>query len=154
MRSGNWLRFPARRGRASRSSAWSSRAGALSRAVIWVSMSWRSVCSSVNRWEQRARMAWAALSAGSGDSPSICMIWLRWAMSMRVSSLVRAARWGARGAAASASLVGWWWGGWGGGGGGGVGVVVGGGGVGGEERAAFGAEHALCQELEDFADED
>src|ERR1017187_347401 len=29
-------------------------------------------------------MAWAALSAGSGDSPSICMIWFRWAMLIRV----------------------------------------------------------------------
>jgi hypothetical protein len=38
-------------------------------AVICVSIASRSAWSSVYLWEQRERMAWAALSAGSGDSP-------------------------------------------------------------------------------------
>src|SRR6266851_4675605 len=132
MRSGSLARFPVIRGMASRSSAWSSRAGVWSMPVIWVSMASRSACSSLNRWEQRARMAWAALSAGSGDRPSICMIWLRCATSIRASSLVRPARWGALG--------------------GGVGFA--GGELLGELCAAFGSEHAQREELEDFADQD
>src|ERR1035438_6302866 len=77
---GELAEVPGQERRASRSSAWSSRAG----------------------------MAWAALSAGSGDRPSICRIWLRWATSIRASSLIRAVRWVARWAAASASLAGSW----------------------------------------------